>query len=451
MKKKLFSCLAAILLLFTIFSLPAGAATYTIDFELNCSSVELVNLDTNTIVYSKNADEKRYPASLTKIMVYIIVIENVSDPDGTTTTVSKEAIEELQGTGGSSSGLKAGDKLTITQLLNCLMVPSGNDAAIVLSDFLCDGSTSAFVEKMNQKAQELGCKNTHFTNVHGLHDENHYTTAHDMAVITEYAMNTPNFMEISDQTRYTYSPLDGPEKGTERMVTTSNRLIDPNLDPQYYYSYARGIKTGFTDEAGYCIVSNAVNPNTGYSYLCVAMGAPSVDKNGNKVEKHGECIDSKNLYEWAFDSLRIQKIAAKEDAVTEIPLKYAWNKDKLLLTPEDDCSTILPEDISASSVLATPNIPESVEAPVKKGQVIGTVTFSYAGQDLLTTNLVAAESVERSELLKSAATIKDVVTSGWFLAIAAVVIVLVAAYLILALIYNRKKKKLRTVKKYKDL
>ena len=131
------------------------------------------------------------------------------------------------------------------------------------------------------------------------------------------------------------------------------------------------------------------------------MGAPSVDKNGNKVEKHGECTDSKNLYEWAFDSLRIQKIAAKEDAVTEIPLKYAWNKDKLLLTPEDDCSTILPEDISASSVLATPNIPESVEAPVKKGQVIGTVTFSYAGQDLLTTNLVAAESVERSELLKS--------------------------------------------------
>ncbi len=116
MKKKLFSCLAAVLLLFTIFSMPAGAATYTIDFELNCSAVELVNLDTNTIVYSKNAGEKRYPASLTKIMVYIVVVENVSDPEGTTTTVSKEAIQELQGTGGSSSGLKAGDKLTITQL-----------------------------------------------------------------------------------------------------------------------------------------------------------------------------------------------------------------------------------------------------------------------------------------------------------------------------------------------
>ena len=114
------------------------------------------------------------------------------------------------------------------------MVASGNDAAIVLADFLCDGSTSAFVEKMNQKAQELGCKNTHFTNVHGLHDENHYTTAHDMAVITEYAMNTPNFIEICDQTRYTYTPLDGSEKGTKRMLTTSNRLIDPNLDPQYY-------------------------------------------------------------------------------------------------------------------------------------------------------------------------------------------------------------------------
>ena len=451
MKKKLFSCLSACLLLLTFFCLPAKAATYTIDFELNCTAVEMVNLDTNSVVFSKNADEKRYPASLTKIMVYVVVCENVSDPDGVTTTISKKSIEELQGTGGASSGLKAGDTLTITQLLNCLMVASGNDAAIVLADFVCDGDTAAFVEKMNQKAQELGCKDTHFTNVHGLHNDEHYTTAHDLAVITQYAMTMPHFMEISSKTRFTYAPVGGPEKDQERLLTTSNRLIDPNLDPQYYYSYAQGIKTGFTDEAGYCIASTAVNPNTGYSYLCIALGSPSVDKNGKKLEKHGECVDSKKLYEWAFKELKIQQIAAKEDAVTEITLQYAWNKDKLLLTPEVDCSTILPKDISASSILATPKIPESVEAPVKKGQVIGTVTYSYAGQDLLTTNLVAAESVERSELLKSAATIKDVVTSGWFLAIAAIVVFLVAAYLILALIYNHKKKKLRAVKKYKDL
>ena len=121
------------------------------------------------------------------------------------------------------------------------------------------------------------------------------------------------------------------------------------------------------------------------------------------------------------------------------------------MVPEEDCRTILPKDISASSILATPQVPEHVEAPVKKGDVIGTVTYSYAGQDLATVNLIAAESVERSELLKGAATVKDVITSAWFLAIAAVVAVLIALYLILALVYNRKKKKLRTVKKYKDL
>ena len=441
----LFICLCLCAGLFPITA--AAAPEWPSDVSIQADAGIVMDSDTGTVLYGKNMDQPYYPASITKILTALIVLEQCDLNE--MVTFSHDDVYNVEA-GSSSAGIDEGDVLTVRDCLYALMLASANESANALACHV-SGSREAFAQLMNEKARSLGCTGSHFNNPSGLNDENHYTTAHDMAVITEYAMNTPNFMEISDQTRYTYSPLDGPEKGTERMVTTSNRLIDPNLDPQYYYSYARGIKTGFTDEAGYCIVSNAVNPNTGYSYLCVAMGAPSVDKNGNKVEKHGECIDSKNLYEWAFNNLRIQKIAAKEDAVTEIPLQYAWNKDKLLLTPEDDCSTILPEDISASSVLATPNIPESVEAPVKKGQVIGTVTFSYAGQDLLTTNLVAAESVERSELLKSAATIKDVVTSGWFLAIAAVVIVLVAAYLILALIYNRKKKKLRTVKKYKDL
>ncbi len=452
MKKKLVSFLMVLLLVLSSCFIPAQAATFTIDFDLHCAAVELVNLDTGAVVFSKNPDERREPASLTKIMTYIVVCDAVKDPDNTVVTVSQNVEDALLGTGGSLSGLKVGDQLTVTQLLNCMMVASGNDAALALADYVCQGDLNAFVEKMNQKAQEIGCTGTHFNNVHGLHDENHYTTAHDLSLMTQYAMNhSSRFIETSNQTRYRYEPVGGPEAGVSRLLTTPNRLIDKNLDPQYYYSYAQGIKTGFTDQAGYCIASIAVNPNSGYSYLCIALGAPSVDENGKKITTRGECIDSVNLYKWAFSNLAIQTIASKEDAATEITLEYAWNKDTLLLTPEDDCRTILPKDISPSSILATLNVPDSVEAPVKKGDVIGTVTYSYADQELTTVNLVAAESVERSELLKSAATVRDVITSGWFLAIAAVIAVLVAAYLVLALVYNRKKKKLRKVKKYKDL
>ena len=137
--------------------------------------------------------------------------------------------------------------------------------------------------------------------------------------------------------------------------------------------------------------------------------------------------------------------------MTEVPLRFAWNQDTLLLNPAESFTTILPDDISSSSIIATPNVPDYVEAPVKKGDVIGTVTYSYADQELATVNLVAGESVERSELLKSASTVKEIVTSPWFLLIAGIVVLLLIVYLVLALIYNRKKKKLRKVRKYKNM
>lgn len=256
-------------------------------------------------------------------------------------------------------------------------------------------------------------------------------------------------MDITNTTNIYYKPAGGPAADEKRLLVTTNRLIHKTLDPQYYYQYAQGIKTGSHDQAGYCLVSTA--KKNGLSYLCVALGAPSVDENGNRITAHGECSDSINLYNWAFDNLGFRTIADADDAVTEIELRFAWNKDTLLLVPQESYTTILPDDISSSSILATPDIPEYIEAPVKKGDVIGTVTYSYADQTLATLNLVAGESVERSELLKSASTVKDIVTSSWFLTIVGIILFLLFVYVILALIYNRKKKKLRKVRKYKNM
>ena len=448
MKKKLSFLLSLFLLLGVFFSaVPVEAAGFHIDFPLNCQAAELVNLDTGTVVYQKNADARREPASLTKIMTFIVVSEQIKDLKGTQITVGKKILQELSGTGSSMSGIKVGDVATAYQLLNCMMVPSGNDAALTLADYVGKGSLETFTSLMNAKAKALGCTNTHFTNPHGLHDPNHYTSASDMAKITRCAMSLPYFVQICSQTSYLYKPVSGPNSAKGVHLYTTNLLISKNSS--YYYPYAKGIKTGHTDESGYCLVSTASDSH--YSYLCVAMGAPSVDKNGKSVRERGEMKDSANLYHWAFKSLALKQIVSSDDSLAEVKLKYAWKQDKLLLKPQKNYSALLPKDVTAGSILVSKKIPDSVSAPVKKGQVVGTATLSYANQPLATINLVASESVERSELLHTTDVIKSIFTSTWFLVIAAIIILLVIIYIILAIIYNRRRKKLRRVKRYRRM
>ncbi len=451
MKKKLLILFSLILTICVSSSfITASAATFNINFQPTSAAIELVNLDTDTIVYQKNADVRREPASTTKIMTFIIASEHIKDLEGTKITITKEVMNTLLGTGSSMSNIKIGDQLTALQLLNCMLIPSGNDAALFLADYVGKGDVDSFVDMMNQKAKALGCTGTHFANPHGLHDDNHYTTASDLAKITKYAMSLPHFTEITSLSRYSYKPVGGPDAGKVRNLSTTNLLIDKNTGSQYYYQYAKGIKTGHTDEAGYCLVSSATAE--GYSYLCVALGSPDIDASGKAIKTRGEMVDTKKLYQWAFRNLELKKdLVSSADSIGEVKLNNAWNKDKLLLVAEKSYSAMLPANVSASSIIITKNIPKSIDAPVKKGQVIGTATLSYANQKLTTVNLVASESVERSELLHSANAVKAVFTSTWFIVIVAIIILLVIIYIILALIYNRKKKNLRKVKKYRKL
>ncbi|MCI1966228.1 MAG: D-alanyl-D-alanine carboxypeptidase [Oscillospiraceae bacterium] len=451
--KKRFTFLLSTLMLCCMFlsSIPAHAANFSAGFNPACAAVELVNLDTETIVYQKNAEARREPASLTKIMTYIIVSEQVDNLKGAQVTISKEVIDRLLGTGSSMSNIRAGNVLTVYQLLNCMMVPSGNDAALVLADYVGDGNVEKFVTLMNEKAKALGCTGTHFANPHGLHNQNHYTTAADLAKITRYAMSLPYFMQICSQTRYSYQPVGGTDAGKQMpTLCTTNLLIDKNaLGGQYYYQFAKGIKTGHTDEAGYCLISTA--SAYGYSYLCVALGAPSVDASGNAVKTRSEMTDTATLYRWALTKLELKQIVGTDQSLGEIKLNYAWKKDSLLLTAEKSYSSILPKDVSKSSVIIDKTIPDHVDAPVKKGQPIGKATLKYADQTLATINLVASESVERSELLHMTDVIHSIFTSIWFLVIAALIILLVVIYIILTLVYNRKKKNMRKVKKYRKM
>ena len=424
MKKRIICSFITGLSIFMIFSnVIAQAVTFNIDFETDSESISLVNLDMDTVVYEKNPHQRRGPASVTKIMTYIITVENVPDLEGTVVNVKDETLDSLLGTGSSLSGIQKGDRLTVYQLLHCLMIPSGNDAALVLADYVGGGDVSKFVDLMNQKAVELGCNNTHFMNPHGLPERNHYTTSSDMAKIARYAMTLPHFSEITNQVVSTIIVEDRP-------LVTTNKLIDKVRGGDYYYKYAKGIKTGHADETtGYCLVSTAVSD--GYTYLCVALGSP---------DEGGAEVDSKNLYRWAFNSLEIKQVMNSDTPIGEVKVNYAWNKDSMMLTAQGSLSTILPVSVSSSSIEVVTNIPDSVNAPIVAGQKIGTATLKYANQDLETVDLLASEDVPINYFVFFIDMVTALATSKWFIACIIIVIVLLTFYILLTTRYNKNKK-----------
>lgn len=441
-KKIIFSFILIITLSISNLKL-SFAANFNLNFTPMCESLCLYNLDTDTIVYNKNGDKKMFPASLTKIMTYIITAENIKDFDNAKITVKKELIDSLLGTGSSVSGIKANDVLSVKQLLHCLMIKSGNDAALVLADYVGNGDINKFIDMMNQKAIELGCSQTHFVNPHGFHNDDHYTTAEDLIIMTKYAMNLFDFMEICNSST---SYILGEDK---YPLVTTNSLIDQSRGGKYYYQYARGIKTGHTQEAGYCLASSAVY--NGYSYICIALGAPIKDNSGKVITDNYAMLDSKSIYKWAFTSLELKPILKKNDPLAEIKLNLTTNKDSTLLYPIDNYSALLPKNVSSSSVDIKIEKPNSIDAPIKTGQKIGTAILSYANKELAKIDLVATENIDRNIILFLIKCISEIISSIWFKIAIIVTIFLVFIYLYLFTHSNKKAKRKRAKirKRYK--
>ena len=424
----------AFLLIFNIQAFWANnivlASNFNPNFTPTTKAISLINLDTDTQVYAKNPDEKMYPASTTKIMTYIVVVEHISDLENTMVTVHEKVLKILEGTGSSLAEIKDGDVLSIKQLLYCMMVPSGNDAAVVLADFVGNGNIQSFVDMMNEKAKALGCDSTHFANPDGLHDPLHYTTANDLAKIAQYALTLPDFIDITSTTSYTLSE-------DRNSLITTNFMINKNAESgYYYYQYAKGIKTGHTDEAGYCLVSTA--SADGYTYLCVALGAPSMDQNGNDIKENNAMLDSRQLYRWALTSLDIKPLVSVEEPLGEVKIGLSLKKDSILLFPEKRVSTVLPKNISPSSLEIKVEKPEFINAPILKGQKIGTAIFNYANQEITRIDLVANENVNKSFVLSFFNTCYKIISSKVFIISAITFIALVIIYVIMIFTYRKK-------------
>lgn len=434
MKKKLSFLFAFLLAVITIsFSvIPAGAVKNNIDFKTKTDVLYLVNLDTDTVVYSRNSDKKCYPASTTKIMTYIVVTEKVKNLQDTKVKIKQDLLDQLNGTESSLSGLSdyADEELSIFQLLHCMMVSSGNDAALVLADFVGEGDVKSFVKMMNEKTKELGCKNTNFVNPHGLHDDKQYTTAEDMLKIARYALTTPYFVDVTDTVEYY---IDGDD---EEPLISTNKMINPD-EEDYYYEYAKGIKTGTTDEAGRCLVSTALKDDV--AYMCIAFNAPCYDDEGYDLETNYAILESKKLYEWAYENVTMHEILGKNQKVATVAVNYGDNAEEVALVPEYSYSTMLAKDFKENDIKITAKCQDNIDAPVKKGTVLGTATIQYKGEELTKVNLIAAENVEKSDFSYFMAIAKNIVVSPTFVITTIIVAVLFVVFIVIMFVLSKKK------------
>ncbi len=419
MKKLLSVFMSIVIISLTVFCVPftAKAATYTPNVKIYADAYMLISLDDDShpVVAEKNADKRKYPASLTKIVTTMVTLNKVQNLSQTT-TVSKSAIEALYGTGAQVAGLKIGQTITIEELLYLTMVHSACDACQVLAEFV-SGSVPAFVEEMNNWVKSLGCKDTNFVNPDGLHDPNHYTTPYDMAKITLAAMKNEIFNKISSTQQYKFGKLN---------FIHTNYMLD-KFHVTYYYPYAQGIKTGSTEQAGYCVITKA--SKGGYNYLAIVMDSPIEVLDGIKTKC--SFIDAKSLFDWAFDSLKYTTVVRKNDIAYELPVNNGKDADTVQLVVKDDVTTLVPSTLDPSNVIIEPvDPPESLDAPVTKDDFVCKANIIFGEKTIVTVDLVAAKTVELSTFLKILNALKKFFTNKIVLTVLGVIVLLAILYIV---------------------
>ena len=434
MFKKTFSIIFIILLLgMAIFS-PITASAYEINsFEITAKNVMLASLDTGEILYSKKMDEKVYPASITKIMTVILMLESDKyNPDGKI-TMTKDALDLVLGTGSAVSNMKEGEEFTQLDLAYLVLMSSYGDCALLAAQYY-GGTIENFVKMMNDKAAELGLTGTKYLNPTGLHEDGHYTTVRDIYTLTVYALKNKTFKEISSSTRYV---MPATNFSPERKLSTTNFLMDPTTN--YYYKYASGVKTGYTDPAGRCLVSTA--SYNGYNYICIVMGCAP------KADKRYEFVESANLYRWAFNNFSFKEVANSTDPVCEIPVELSFDTDFVPLYFKEPFLTVLPNEADESTIVVKTHLKsEAAEAPIKKGDVLGYAEIIYAEQVIGKVDLVAGNDVDRSFLLLIVKYIKDIFTSVYMKVLYAVIILVIIIFIVMCIKLNYRRLKKRRVK-----
>ena len=361
---KKFAATALVLTFIVIAALPSFTEGQQ-PFDVDAKSAVLMEAETGTVLYSKNADEALPPASVTKVMTLLLVMEAV-DSGALSLDEEISVSEYASSMGGSQVFLEPGEKMTAGELIKCVSVASANDAAVALAERVC-GSEEAFVNRMNERAAELGLKNTRFENVTGLDDDvtDHVTSAFDIAVMSRELMRHEKIFD------YTTLWTDTIRNGAFGLTNT-NRLIR-------FYSGATGLKTGSTSKAKFCISATA--KRDGMHLIAVIMGAESRDVRNEAAKK---------LLDWGFATYALYR--SDGGTVCEIPVRGGKMEKVDAVCPS---LSFITAKASAGGITRELQVEGSVKAPVKKGDPVGTANYFSGGKIIFSQTVTAAEDVGR--------------------------------------------------------
>lgn len=424
--KKFLSFLLIFLLSITTFSSPLSVFADSKDVSISSPNSVVLDYDTGKVLYEKNGNKKVYPASTTKIWTAYLVIKNVKNLDAPV-EIDKDFYVD-----GSSMYLEKGEIFTVRELLQGLLIHSSNDAAEVLAEYT-SGSIANFVKLMNKEAKSIGANNTHFNNPHGLPDKNHYTTAYDMALIARESMHNKIIREIVSTKSITFEKSDTAKSRcfTTRTFFNTNKFLTSTEKIEYKgklvdikYDIVDGIKTGYTDDAGRCLLSSAV-------------------KNGMRVitavfKDYGTQVytDSRTLIDYAFDTYHTKTVIKKTDYTKSKRVLFTKEKE-LLYEPEYNYKVVLERGESLSDNYHT-EVNLDYNLPVKKGDTVGTLDV-YDGKKLeKSINLIA-----KNDLTSIFGFISENTTQKYLIRLALALITLFILFIISKIFKKTKNKKRR--------
>ncbi|MBO5004215.1 MAG: D-alanyl-D-alanine carboxypeptidase [Clostridia bacterium] len=354
------------------------------NLDIYSPSCILIDSNSGKILYEKNAYTKMYPASTTKIMTAILVLEKCNLNEIVTVSDNAVSLNSVPET-YTRANIKSGEQLSIEDLLNVLLIPSANDAAIALAEHV-SGTVDEFSKLMNSKAKEIGCTNTNFVNPNGVHNDNHYSTAYDMALIGKYAMNNETFRKIVSKTSCSLPTTNMYDKNDRKFNTTNELLTSDN----FYYPYTTGIKTGYTNSAKNCIVASCKNED--YEFIVVVLGANKMSQVEN--DRAHDCI---TLFNYALENYKEKIVSNPETIIKQIELELSDNTKKTLnIMAEKEIKVTTASDISKITPQIVIN--ENLHAPILKGTIVGNISYTI-DNTTYTSNLISGNNILDSEML----------------------------------------------------
>lgn len=432
--------LSVTLLLSVLLALCAPAASALTAPSLNAQAAVLIDLDAGRVLYGYNMDEERAPASLTKVMTVLLALEAIDSGRVTLDEMVVAQDDCLQGMeeDSSTSGIGPGVHISMKDLLYCALLQSANEACNIIGRYLA-GSIAGFVDQMNQKAEQLGCKHTHFVNTNGLPAENHYSSAYDQYLIFAAAMKHPLFMEISNASSY-QAACTAVNNG--EPIGNSNALINITSiysnGGRYLYEGASGGKTGYTRAAGYCLISTA--QRNGVRLLAVAMGCDGALN--AQIEDYYNFIDSRTLYDWGFDNFSYRTLLTANEVVERQDVELAEGDAVAMLRPADEITALMPNEVTEDDIRREVVLyNDTLRAPIDAGTVLGEVRV-YVGSTLYgTSKLVNGSAIELSRNAYLMRRVADILSKGWVITLLSILLVFGVIYLVLIMRYRRLRKK----------